>query len=96
MPKITQLPKNPCQICKKKEAKWACDFIISEYRWIGHPPKINGIIPENEDMTGTYTCDCQLCDDCTTKIENNDYCPKCTEMLYRTLKIKKRRNEDDL
>ena len=84
---VIELPKNVCQICKKREATRLCDKVKGEWRYIGHPPKINGIISQ-KSMSGIIMCDRLLCDQCTTNITGMDFCPKCLAETKSAIGVK--------
>ena len=89
MKNIIEIPKNVCKECGKREATQLCDFVKGVWNWVGHPPKENGKFPQDLTMSGTYTCDLMLCKECSTQVENNDYCKKHANVLKdRFSKIK--------
>jgi hypothetical protein len=78
--------KNICEECKKREATRLCDYIKSEWQWCGHPPKYdNGKLNTDRQMSGTHTCDAKLCDKCSTRIGDNDYCKEHKEMIKQII-----------
>lgn len=85
---IVGLPKNRCEFCKKREATKLCDKVKGEYRYIGHPPRINGKVDWSIPMTGIMTCDRMICDECSTNIDGMDICPKCLKEIKKVLGVK--------
>lgn len=71
MDTVIDLPKNVCQICKKREATRLCDFVMSSWQYCGHPPKNT-----NEKMSGVNTCDVMMCDKCSKRFGETDLCDK--------------------
>lgn len=56
--------KNPCPVCKKREATQLCDFVI-DYIWTTIDFK-----------TESVTCDLPLCKECAYEVGVNvDLCP---------------------
>lgn len=78
---IIEFPKDVCEVCKKRPVKWLCDRVIGEHRYVGHPPKINGIIDGSIPISRLITCDIKLCDKCVTHIDGMDICPSCLKKI---------------
>lgn len=75
MGKIIQIPKEICEECKKREATRLCDYDIGY-----------NIDLEGRGKIKRVTCDKKLCVECTTKINNKDYCKKHIEALKQELR----------
>ncbi|SDH22863.1 hypothetical protein SAMN04489735_101733 [Aneurinibacillus thermoaerophilus] len=61
MDKVIEIPKNPCFICKKREATRLCDFVI-DYIWTTMKDENGRMIGHMHD-----TCDMPLCEFCAYK-----------------------------
>ena len=59
-----------CMECGKRKAKYLCDYIVGKtFDLYG-----KGIIK-------TSTCDKYLCEKCTHKVNNKDYCSDCIKKI---------------
>lgn len=86
-------PGELCVFCKRRKATRACDFPVGRAHYVGHPPKIGGIIPPGVPMSYTMTCNRLMCDKCAMNIAHEiDFCPRCAARLREMLG--KRRTED--
>lgn len=64
-----------CVFCGKPATK-LCDIIISVQRYVGHPPRVNGIIDPETPMEYKHTCDKPMCEKCAVHLNDNfDICP---------------------
>ena len=64
-----------CFECGKRKAKFQCDFLTGKtFDLYG-----KGVIKES-------TCDVYLCDKCTNKLNQKDYCKKHYEDLKKEIK----------
>lgn len=84
-----------CDICHKRKATKLCDRIKSHWKWAGHTPmhweEYKGEmyrVYEKGPMSGTDTCDKQLCEVCATFVIGMDLCPGCLKELKNELGIK--------
>ena len=69
-----------CKVCKKRKAIVLCDAITGHSKYVGHPPRIDGIIDYKFPMESVITCDKPMCARCTTKVtEYMDLCPECAK-----------------
>lgn len=69
-----------CKVCKKRKAVVLCDAIKGHSRFVGHPPRINGVIDYKTPMEYAETCDKPMCARCTTKVNKyTDLCPECVK-----------------
>ena len=65
-----------CCICGKEATK-LCDAVIGESRYLGHPPKKDGVIDCSTPMSSYITCDKPLCDNHAVSITKSmDLCPE--------------------
>jgi hypothetical protein len=68
--------KNPCPICKRKEATRLCDFVV------------NYVVTSADFKVTHLTCDLPLCEDCVRKYGQFDFCPY-HEKLFKQLALPK-------
>jgi hypothetical protein len=72
-----------CKVCNKRKSTRLCDAITGEYRYAGHPPKINGEFSD-EPMSGVITCDMPMCEKCATQVTPYmDLCPEHSKPLIK-------------
>ncbi len=71
-----------CSFCRRRIATKLCDAPIKRLRWVGHPPRIDGIFDPHEPMERTFTCNRPICEECATEIGDGiDFCPSCMERI---------------
>jgi hypothetical protein len=75
MNKIVEMPKNPCFVCKKREATQLCDFVV-DYVWTTMKDERGRMIGNTH-----ITCDMPLCKECSYKVAGFDFCPYHKKML---------------
>ncbi len=66
---------NLCDECKKREATRLCDYDI------GYNIDVSG-----KGKVKRVTCDRKLCDECTHKLNNKDYCHEHWESLKQEIR----------
>ena len=83
MTKVTKLiPKSDrCIFCGKPATK-LCDMPVSRWQWVGHAPKIGGLVDLTDAGVNTTSCDKQMCDGCARDMGGGiDICPDCAKKV---------------
>lgn len=82
---VIQMPKYPCQFCKKNEATQLCDFVI-DYFW-------TSVKDEWGKMIGKcrHTCDNEMCKECAIQVAGHEFCPSCAKLHKYVLQHHDRR-----
>lgn len=70
--KNTQIELGICMECGKRKAKYLCDFVI------GKSFDLYG-----KGVCKNSTCDKYLCEKCTNKVNNRDYCKEHIKLLKK-------------
>lgn len=67
---VIKLPKNPCAICRQREATQLCDFVV-DYYWMSHVGRMYS------------TCDLPMCKECAKEFGSFDFCPYHSDLINK-------------